>query len=187
MTRLHKADALNFQEEKKFFMALDKNRSAMVHTQVVCLVAHGPRGRVDVVAAMVEAGARGEGASRRHVGAVPVVPTAAQQLVLLGAAASALASLACCGRWGREGLGGRRAAAAVVLAAAAAASPPSSLRAATAAVRSSLATSRRRCGPPSWSATFSRLAGLEPNHSPQMFLIFLLDPRRGVQPEPVVD
>jgi hypothetical protein len=133
-------------------MALDKNRSAMVHTRVVCLVAHGPRGRVDVVAAMVEAGAGGEGASRRRVGAVPVVPTAAQHLVLLGAAASALASLARSGRRGREGLGGRRATAAVVLAAAAAgsaatASPPSSSRAAAAAaVCSSLAASRRRCG-----------------------------------------
>jgi hypothetical protein len=128
-------------------MALDKNRLAMVHTRVVCLVAHGPRGRVDMVAAMVEAGAGGEGASRRRVGAVPVVPTAAQHLVLLGAAASALASLARSGRRGREGLGGRRATAAVVLAAAATASPPSSSRAAAAAaVCSSLAASRRRCG-----------------------------------------
>ncbi len=126
-------------------MALDKKRLAMVHTREVCLVAHRPRGRVDVVATMVEAGAGGEGASRCPVGTVPVVLTAAQQLVLLGAA---LASLACCGRWGREGLGGRLATTAVVLAAAAgagsaaAASPPPSPSVA-AAVRSSVAASGR--------------------------------------------
>jgi hypothetical protein len=68
---------------------------------VVSLVAHHLHGWVGEVKTMAEARAGGEGASRRRVGIVPVVSTAAYQLVLLGAASSAMASLACCGRWGR--------------------------------------------------------------------------------------
>jgi hypothetical protein len=154
---------LIFKKKKDFFMALDKKRLAMVHARVVCLVAHRPRGRVDVVTTMVEAGAGGEGASRCRVGTVPVVPTSAQQLVLLGAA---LASLACCRRWGREGLGGRLATTAAVLAAtggsAAAASPPPSPSIA-ADVRSSLAASGRRCGPTLLQAGRPRAEPLTPD------------------------